>query len=198
MTFGTELTHNIGMKFNKHLKTTICLLTLITSPLAMTKIIDNLDNQRVQWIPFSDQVMGGVSEVNFLEKEEEGLSYYHMEGKVSTENNGGFIQFRAEVGIEDNSYEGLKIKTRGNGEEYYLFIRTTKTRLPWLYYGSSFIASEEWKWIEIPFSSFEKSDGRFSRFLPEEFDIETIKSIGVVAYGKDFYANIDVAGIELY
>ena len=56
----------------------------------------------------------------------------------------------------------------------------------------------EWKWIEIPFSSFEKSDGRFSRFLPEEFDIETIKSIGIVAYGKDFYANIDVAGIELY
>ena len=104
MTFGTELTHNIGMKFNKHLKTTICLLTLITSPVAVTKIIDNLDNQRVQWIPFSDQVMGGVSEVNFLEKEEEGLSYYHMEGKVSTENNGGFIQFRAEVGIEDNGH----------------------------------------------------------------------------------------------
>ena len=117
---------------------------------------------------------------------------------INHATHGGFIQFRAEVGIEDNGYEGLKIKTRGNGEEYYLFIRTTKTRLPWLYYGSSFIASEEWKWIEIPFSSFEKSDGRFSRFLPEEFDIETIKSIGVVAYGKDFYANIDVAGIELY
>ena len=48
------------------------------------------------------------------------------------------------------------------------------------------------------FSSFKKSDGRFSRFLPKEFDIESIKSIGIVAYGKDFYADIDVAGLELY
>jgi hypothetical protein len=121
-----------------------------------------------------------------------------MEGKVSTENNGGFIQFRAEVEIDNAPYNGIKIKTRGNGEEYYLFIRTSKTRLPWLYYGSSFIASEEWTWLDIPFSSFKKSDGRFSRFVPEEFDLTTIKSIGIVAYGKDFYADIDVAGLELY
>ena len=43
-----------------------------------------------------------------------------------------------------------------------------------------------------------KSDGSFSRFLPKEFDTESIKSIGIVAYGKDFYADIDVAGLELY
>ena len=86
----------------------------------MAKTIDNLNDQRVKWIPFSDQVMGGISEVNFFEKEEDGLSFYHMEGNVSTENNGGFIQFRAEVKIEDKNYQGLKIKTRGNGEEYYL------------------------------------------------------------------------------
>ena len=53
-------------------------------------------------------------------------------------------------------------------------------------------------WLDIPFSSFKKSDGRFSRFVPEEFDLTTIKSIGIVAYGKDFYADIDVAGLELY
>ena len=139
-----------------------------------------------------------VREVNFFEKEEDGLSFYHMEGNVSTENNGGFIQFRAEVKIEDKNYQGLKIKTRGNGEEYYLFIRTTKTRLPWLYYGSSFSTTDQWQWIEIPFSSFKKSEGRFSGFLPKKFDIEGIKSIGIVAYGKDFYADIDVAGLELY
>ena len=68
-------------------------------PSTMAKTIDNLNDQRVKWIPFSDQVMGGISEVNFFEKEEDGLSFYHMEGNVSTENNGGFIQFRAEVKI---------------------------------------------------------------------------------------------------
>ena len=88
--------------------------------------------------------MGGISEVNFVERKENGLSFYHMEGKVSTENNGGFIQFRAEVEIDRCSLQGIKIKTRGNGEEYYLLSGLLKTRLPWLYYGSSFIASEEW------------------------------------------------------
>ena len=186
------------MNFTTLFKTLLGIIILNLSSTAMALAIDNIDNQRVKWIPFSDQVMGGVSEVNFLEKEEDGLSFYHMEGNVSTENNGGFIQFRAEVEIEDKDYKGLKIKTRGNGEEYYLFIRTTKTRLPWLYYGSSFNTTEKWQWIELPFSSFKKSDGRFSRFLPKEFDIESIKSIGIVAYGKDFYADIDVAGLELY
>jgi hypothetical protein len=67
-----------------------------------------------------------------------------------------------------------------------------------LYYGSPFIASKDWQWLEIPFSSFNKSEGRFSRFVPEGFDPTTIKSIGIVAYGKDFYADIDVSGLELY
>ena len=182
----------------KYMKRLILSISFIFPLILMSKVIDNLNDKTIEWIPFSDQVMGGISEVNFVEKKENGLSFYHMEGKVSTENNGGFIQFRAEVEIDNAPYKGIKIKTRGNGEEYYLFIRTSKTRLPWLYYGSSFIASEEWNWLDIPFSSFKKSDGRFSRFVPEEFDLTTIKSIGIVAYGKDFYADIDVAGLELY
>ena len=72
-------------------KTLLGIIILNLSSNVMAQAIDNLDNQRVKWIPFSDQVMGGVSEVNFLEKEEDGLSFYHMEGNGSTENNGGFI-----------------------------------------------------------------------------------------------------------
>lgn len=186
------------MLFSKFLRLTSLIIMLSYSVMVKAEVIDNLNDQRVKWVPFTDQVMGGVSEMNFLEKEEDGFFYYHMEGNVSTENNGGFIQFRADIDIEDQGYKGLKIKTRGNGEEYYLFIRTTKTRLPWLYYGSIFKTTEDWQWVKLPFKSFKKSDGRFSRFLPEEFDISSIKSIGVVAYGKDFYANVDLAGIELY
>ena len=180
------------------MKNFIAIFILIFPILGMTKVIDNLDDKRAQWVPFTDQVMGGVSEVEFFEKSEEGISFYHMEGNVSTENNGGFIQFRADLGIEDKSFKGFRIKTRGNGEEYYLFLRTSKTRLPWLYYGATFKTSEEWQWIEVPFSSFKKSGGRFSRFVPEEFNPTTVKNVGVVAYGKDFYADIDVAALELY
>ena len=54
--------------------------------------IDNLDDIRGDWAMISDQVMGGVSEVNFYELEEEGNKFYRLEGVVSTANNGGFIQ----------------------------------------------------------------------------------------------------------
>ena len=58
-------------------------------------IIDNLNDVRAEWTAISDQVMGGISEVNFYEIEEDGETFYRLEGNVSTENNGGFIQSRA-------------------------------------------------------------------------------------------------------
>ena len=59
------------------------IVALISPFLLMTKVIDNLDDKRVEWVPFSDQVMGGISEVKFSEKSEDGLPYYHMEGNLS-------------------------------------------------------------------------------------------------------------------
>ena len=53
----------------------IAFIILFSSSVAMTNIIDNLDDQRVEWLPFSDQVMGGISEINLLEREEDGISH---------------------------------------------------------------------------------------------------------------------------
>ena len=75
----------------KYMKRLILSISFIFPLILMAKVIDNLNDKTIEWIPFSDQVMGGISEVNFVERKENGLSYYHMEGKVSTENNGGFI-----------------------------------------------------------------------------------------------------------
>ena len=79
-------------------------------------------------------------------------------------------------------------------EKSILFIRTPKTRLPWNYYASSFTATSEWEYIKVPFDSFKKS----GLILPRKFKASDIKSIGIVAFGKDFYADIDLASIELY
>ena len=176
------------------MKRLVAILILFFPLMAMTKVIDNLDSERVEWLPFSDQVMGGISEINFSERKEEEISFYHMEGKVSTENNGGFIQFRAGVVIDEIPYEGLRIMTRGNGEEYFIHVRTPKTRLPWNYYAASFNTTNDWQYIEIPFASFKKS----GFILPQKFKASDIKSIGIVAFGKNFYADIDLASIELY
>ena len=74
--------------------------------------IDNLDDIMGNWTMISDQVMGGVSEVNFYELEEEGNKFYRLEGVVSTANNGGFIQSVVRIKKNTNGFKGLRIKGR--------------------------------------------------------------------------------------
>ena len=75
-------------------------LILIFSLNSFSMVIDNLDDIRGDWISISDQVMGGVSEGSLFEVEEDGKNFYRLEGVVSTENNGGFLQ--AQVSIKNN------------------------------------------------------------------------------------------------
>ena len=61
-------------------------------------IIDNLTTESNQrWVFFTDRVMGGVSSGSLKLVEEKGDKFYKMTGDVSTANNGGFIQFRADL-----------------------------------------------------------------------------------------------------
>ena len=47
-----------------------------------------------RWQFIADTVMGGVSRGEVAFEDEGGNAYARMTGKVSTENNGGFIQIR--------------------------------------------------------------------------------------------------------
>ena len=155
-------------------------------------IIDNLNDVRANWSAVSDQVMGGISEVNFYEIEEDGKKFYRLEGDVSTENNGGFIQSRVGVYLNSNDFEGIRLKIRGNNNEYFVHLRAPRM-MPWNYYYSEFYATNEWQIIELPLSSF-----KYSRNQNQGIDFRTIRSIGLVAYGKDFTAQLDIGNIELY
>jgi hypothetical protein len=174
------------------MKKSFTILCIFMSMSAYTKVIENLEDIRAEWVPFSDQVMGGTSEVNVYELEEEGMSFYRLEGNVSTENNGGFIQVRAGVNLRNKNIEGIRIKVRGNNNEYFLHLRSPRM-LPWNYYSAKFYASQEWTVIDLPLSSFE-----YSRDSSKSFNSSKIKTIGLVAFGKDFFAQVDLAGVELY
>ena len=174
------------------MKNFFMLLCVFMSMVGYSKVIDNLKDVRADWVPFSDQVMGGISEVNVFELEEDGISFYRLEGNVSTKNNGGFIQLRAGVNLRNKNIEGIRIKVRGNNNEYYLHLRSPRM-LPWNYYTAKFYASEEWMVVDLPLSSFE-----YSRDTSKSFNSSKIQSIGLVAYGKDFFAQVDLAEVELY
>jgi len=173
------------------------LLILLLSPtvFADNLVIEDFENNRAQWDAVSDQVMGGLSEIKFTKLSDEDINFYRLEGEVSTKNNGGFIQFRSRVDAGSDDYEGVRIKTRGNGEIYEIHLRTPATFLPWQYYVATFTANDNWEILDIPFTSFQRVG---PAYVPRKVKSSKVNWIAVVAYGKDFYAEVDLAKIELY
>ena len=164
--------------------------------MALEKKFETFDPQKEKgWSFFSDGVMGGVSSGKaFLKKS--GKDYFvRIEGNVSTKNNGGFIQIRhsLEEPLEDK-IKGIRLKVRGNGEAYYIFIRTSSTLLPWQFYKAAFPTSSKWSYVDLEFKDFIRS----SSFLRRVIKSSSVKSIGIVAYGRDHVAKIDISEIEFF
>ena len=172
----------------------IITVLFLTSTQGFSMIIDNLDDKRANWSAISDNVMGGISEVNFYEVEEGEEKFYRLEGTVSTANNGGFIQSIIRFPFNAEEYNGIRIKVRGTNDAYYIWIRTPSSRFPWDRYIASFIPGDKWSIIEIPFSEFQKSNF----YMRKKMNISKIRTIAFAAYGKDFQAELDLAQIELY
>ncbi|MDG1295217.1 MAG: CIA30 family protein [Planktomarina sp.] len=148
-----------------------------------------------QWVYLTDRVMGGISE-GTAQFEDQGIDQViRLSGEVSTANNGGFIQVRSPVLWEAaKGKTGIRLTVKGNGDQYFLHIRSTDTRLPWHYYQHSFQASGAWSEISLPFEDFEKS----SSLLRATLGQSKIKTIGIVAYGKDYSADVSVKRLEFY
>ena len=63
--------------------------------------------------------------------------------------------------------------------------------MPWQYYKAEFKVTNNWKKINIPITQFERS----SSFLSKTIKPSTIKSIGLVAFGRNFKADLYVSEI---
>ena len=148
-----------------------------------------------KWEFISDDVMGGFSNGKIEFIKEKNISFARMTGNVSLENNGGFIQFRRKILDRfDSNYKGIQIEVRGNIDEYFIHLRTTGTLLPWQYYQASFKVDRNWKTINIPFESFKRSGVMLTKVI----NAKNIKSIAIVAFGKEYKALIDVNNINIY
>ena len=149
------------------------------------------------WQYISDQTMGGVSNGQAVLEKDEDIFFARLIGNVSTANNGGFIQLRSTLSFvnlynKNKTLRGVRLNTRGNGETYHLFIRTSETRSYRDFYFATFIAESEWKTVDLPFAKFKH---RFSNSLLDGNDIRTF---GIVAYGRDFFSDVSVSNIIFY
>jgi hypothetical protein len=118
-----------------------------------------------------------------------------MTGRVSTANRGGFIQMRLDLANPPpNGTKGVRLMVRGNDQRYFVHLRTGGTILPWQYYQAGFDVAGTWVEIRLPFEAFEAS-GAMLRDVPRA---DSLTSIGIVAYGRDHDARIDVREVGFY
>ena len=159
----------------------------MTDPIRMTP--------DASWTYVSDQVMGGVSTGGARIETVDGTSHLRLTGQVSTANRGGFIQARIELqDAPPAQAQGVLIRVRGNGEGYFVHLRTGGTLLPWQYYQAPFATTADWVEVRIPFADFKPSGA----LLRGQIRPDSIRSIGIVAYGRDYTADVSVAEVGFY
>lgn len=147
-----------------------------------------------QWVYFADTVMGGVSQGQASFETTTDGQVIRLWGDVSTDNNGGFIQVRSDIrNTVPDGAQGIVLRVRGNDEGYVIHLRTRGSRLPWQYYQGNFTATQDWQEVRIPFADF-KASGRLMRAL-NPADLVTM---GIVAYGRDYQADLLVSEARFY
>jgi hypothetical protein len=160
---------------------------------------DFRDTPELRWEYIGDNVMGGVSEGRVEFVSEDGEHALKLSGTVSTENRGGFIQARLPLTTElPETAQGIWLKVRGNDQRYFVHARTAGTLLPWQYYQAGFDVTENWQVIQLPWSAFETSGGLSGSVLRNTPLPEKIKSLAIVAFGRDHEADVEVAEIGYY
>ena len=153
---------------------------------------DNFNNQ-AEWEFITDNVMGGKSTGKIAYIPNDAGVIAVMSGNVTTENNGGFIQIRRKFNdISLNGATHIKILAKGNNQKYFIHLRTRGTILPWQYYQIGFEVEDQYKEYILPIQKFERSGS----FLSKEIDANSIKSVGIVAFGRDHPAEIHIKEIS--
>jgi hypothetical protein len=148
------------------------------------------------WRCFTDRVMGGVSDASHRMVLEADTQFLRLEGTVSLENNGGFIQSalpldpdRADIWPDA---EGVVLMVRGTPGTRYVHLRTTDCRRPWEHYRAGFTVEREWKRVAIPFNSF----AGVSTSAP--LDIGALTRVGLVAAKEAGSVVMDVAWVGVF
>ena len=154
------------------------------------------DNARF-WQYISDQTMGGVSNGQAVLDKEGDMIFARLTGNVSTANNGGFIQIRTNFSFVDlintnKDLKGVLLNTKGNGETYHIFIRTSEDRSYRDFYSATFTANDNWEIVDLPFTKFKH------RYSNRSLDGNDIRTFGIVAYGRDFFSDVSVSEISFY
>ena len=145
-----------------------------------------------RWSAFSDRVMGGVSVVHAALSDVHGQSSLRLTGRVSLENNGGFVQVARQLdNIDASTFGGLQLRVCGAPGSYFVHLRTADTRAPWQYYGAPLPVTAAWADVYLPWSAFR------AVLLSAPLDVRRLQRIGLVAAKTAFDADLAISRLEL-
>ena len=164
----------------------------------MEFVIDCLDRPfpnasiGTRWQFLTDGVMGGVSRGNLRRTEIAGRPCNVMEGDVSLENNGGFIQMALDLApdghlLDAKNFSAIQIEVYGNDASYGLHLRTSELDAPWQSYRQGFEAKPRWQSITLPFEGF------VPHRTAKPLNLAKLRRLGFVAIGRAFHAELAMA-----
>jgi hypothetical protein len=165
-----------------------------SAPVRIARVIDDRASDDLgattgtHWRLVSDAVMGGVSRGELTAGTRDGRACLHLRGRVSLENNGGFLQaaldLSADGALDVSAYAGIALDVHGRGERYNLHLRTDDLAHPWQAYRAGFDALPRWQTVVLPFHAFA------AHRTDAPFDPRRLKRIGIVAIGRAFDADL--------
>lgn len=161
----------------------------------MIMVLDDFRNAAAvaqRWSAFSDRVMGGLSVAHAALAEVQGQPSLRLTGRVSLENNGGFVQVARQLDdIDASTFSGLQLRVCGAPGSYFVHLRTADTRAPWQYYGAPLPVTGAWVDVYLPWSAFTAMS------LTAPLDVRQLKRIGLVAGKAAFDADLAISRLEL-
>jgi hypothetical protein len=218
-----DLTHVIGVdegsvgKASSSLSSSGLRKTLSAfRPCSETGIIDDLTETfpttscGTVWSGYTDQVMGGTSSAILTrERDFHGRTANVLRGRVSLENNGGFIQMATNLAkdpmqnptVDASNYDGVEVDVLYDGQEdeesFNIHLKTEACIKPYSSYRATFAVRQgEWTTIQLPWSKF-KGKGPGASEAP--FNHGALTRIGVVAIGKPMSRLVlAVSGLRLF
>ena len=148
------------------------------------------------WEYVADTVMGGVSRGRIAREEVAGRMATRLTGQVSLDNNGGFVQMACDLrpdggAMDASGFTALEIDVFGNDETYDLRLRTDQLSRPWQSFRLDFRAPAEWTTQRFAFDAFE------AHRTDASFDPTRLRRIGLLAIGREFAADVAIAGLRL-
>jgi hypothetical protein len=167
------------------------------------RVIDALDLDPpratigTRWTLVSDRVMGGVSSGVMTHEDVGGRAALRMRGAVSLANNGGFVQIALDLAregavVDASHWTGIEIDVIGNGQRYNLHLRTADAVRPWQSYRVGFVATAEWRTVQLGFAAL------VPHRIDAPLDLTRLRRLGIVAIGRAFEADIALRGCRFY